>query len=167
MSSGARDSSATAALRPDLLNNYNASQIQYTSVYPSSSLAKSASIASASDTSSQIWSDSLSQTSDDSSASSATSQSDSCDSQCGRILPRDSGAAVAEIHAQSRISSWARAQNQQQQLLHVDVPVSAELRQNPRRSASGATSRIGCPPTLVRQADRKVNFVDSLVGKPY
>ncbi|TLS22013.1 uncharacterized protein PpBr36_09151 [Pyricularia pennisetigena] len=163
MGSGARDSSATAALRPDLQNNYNASQIQYASVYPSSSLAKSTSIASASDTSSQIWSDSLSQTSDDSSASSATSQSDSCESQCGRRLPRDSGAAVAEIHAQSRISSWARAQNQQHQLLHVDVPVSAELRQNPRRSASGTTSRIGCPPTLVRQSDRKVNFVDSLV----
>jgi hypothetical protein len=39
------------------------------------------------------------------------------------------------------------------------------LRQNPRRTSSSATSRTGRPPTLVRQADRKVNFVDNLVGK--
>ncbi|KAL7918838.1 hypothetical protein ACQKWADRAFT_228117 [Trichoderma austrokoningii] len=40
--------------------------------------------------------------------------------------------------------------------------VPAELRQNPRRTASSG-SASGCPPSLVRQSDRKVNFVDSLV----
>ena len=39
------------------------------------------------------------------------------------------------------------------------VPV--EQRQNPRRSSSA----ISKPPTLVRQDERKVSFVDSLVGK--
>lgn len=39
--------------------------------------------------------------------------------------------------------------------------VPAEQRQNPRRSSS-QTSK---PPTLVRQDERKVSFVDSLVGK--
>lgn len=42
--------------------------------------------------------------------------------------------------------------------------VPSELRQNPRRSAGGSRAR-GCPPTLVRQSDRKVNFVDNLVGR--
>jgi hypothetical protein len=35
------------------------------------------------------------------------------------------------------------------------------LRQNPRRTSA---ARPVCPPALVRQSDRKVNFVDSLVG---
>ncbi|KAK2600901.1 hypothetical protein N8I77_010402 [Diaporthe amygdali] len=37
------------------------------------------------------------------------------------------------------------------------------LRQNPRRTSSSATSRNGCPPPLVRQVERKHNFVDNLV----
>ena len=41
-----------------------------------------------------------------------------------------------------------------------------ELRQNPRRSAPGLSGRAA-PPSLVRQADRKVDFVDNLVGKSY
>lgn len=41
------------------------------------------------------------------------------------------------------------------------------LRQNPRRTSSTATSRTGCPPPLVRQTERKVNFVDNLVGKTF
>lgn len=39
------------------------------------------------------------------------------------------------------------------------------LRQNPRRTSGSATSRTGCPPPLVRQVERKHNFVDNLVGK--
>ena len=46
------------------------------------------------------------------------------------------------------------------QRCNADV-VPAELRQNPRRTSS---TRSGCPPKLVHQQDRKVNFVDSLVG---
>ena len=41
----------------------------------------------------------------------------------------------------------------------------AELRRNPRRSAPGSHAKGGCPPSLVRQSDRKVNFVDNLVGR--
>lgn len=41
------------------------------------------------------------------------------------------------------------------------------LRQNPRRTNRSATSRTGHPPSLVRQDDRKVNFVDTVVGKEY
>ncbi|KAM0273937.1 hypothetical protein ACHAQH_008109 [Verticillium albo-atrum] len=44
----------------------------------------------------------------------------------------------------------------------ASLAVPAELRQNPRRS-NGAGVRA--PPALVRQSDRKVNFVDTLVGK--
>ena len=39
-------------------------------------------------------------------------------------------------------------------------------RANPRRTSHSATSRTGCPPPLVRQVERKHNFVDNLVGKP-
>lgn len=41
------------------------------------------------------------------------------------------------------------------------------LRQNPRRTNRSVTSRTGQPPSLVRQDDRKVNFVDTVVGKEY
>lgn len=47
---------------------------------------------------------------------------------------------------------------------HVpEVPL--ELRQHPRRTKGFATARPSCPPLLVRQEDRKVNFVDNLVGE--
>lgn len=96
-------------------------------------LASSASTSTAS-----IWSDTSSQASDDSSVSAITSDTDSCDSHCG---------PSATKHA-------------------IPIPRSsalpAELRQNPRRSGSGSKPR-GCPPSLVRQSDRKVNFVDNLV----
>ncbi|OAX79765.1 hypothetical protein ACJ72_05913 [Emergomyces africanus] len=49
----------------------------------------------------------------------------------------------------------------------ADAAVAPELRQNPRRSYSNSsTSSSACarpPPALVRQCDRKVNFVDNLV----
>ena len=44
--------------------------------------------------------------------------------------------------------------------------VARELRQNPRRTKAGASTRSGGPPVLVRQCERKHNFVDNLVGKP-
>ncbi|KAI9056126.1 hypothetical protein LZ554_001054 [Drepanopeziza brunnea f. sp. 'monogermtubi'] len=34
---------------------------------------------------------------------------------------------------------------------------------HPRRTSGGASTRSGCPPSLVRQCDRKVDFVDGLV----
>ena len=48
--------------------------------------------------------------------------------------------------------------------------LAPEYRLNPRRTRPPPESHNGCnaprpPPSLVRQSDRKVNFVDSLVGK--
>lgn len=45
--------------------------------------------------------------------------------------------------------------------LRTDLAVPAEQRQHPRRSSSTVSQR---PPQLVRQTERKVNFVDCLVG---
>jgi hypothetical protein len=46
---------------------------------------------------------------------------------------------------------------------YADVTsVPAPERQNPRRSSQSKHQR---PPPLVRQRDRKINFVDNLVGK--
>lgn len=97
-------------------------------------LASSASTSTAS-----VWSDTSSQASDDSSASAISSDTDSCDSYCAPVSRK--------TVLQPR---------------HASEVVPTELRQNPRRSAGGSKAR-GCPPTLVRQSDRKVNFVDNLV----
>lgn len=116
----------------------------------SSSLATSASASSAS-----VWSDASSQSSDDTSISAPTSDSDSCESYC-YTRPALSQAYQVSCEPLVKLTNpWIKQQTQQQQS-QVEVP--AELRQNPRR-----TSKSGCPPSLVRQADRKVNFVDNLV----
>lgn len=100
---------------------------------------------SASSSLSSVWSDTTSQTSDDTSISAHSSDSDSCDSYFSRK------AAVAENAPNFRRC----AQRTQTEAL------PAEVRQNPRRTSS---ARAACPPALVRQSERKVNFVDSLVG---
>jgi hypothetical protein len=46
--------------------------------------------------------------------------------------------------------------------LRTDLVVPAEQRQHPRRSSTTLNQRP--PPQLVRQCERKVNFVDCLVG---
>ena len=116
----------------------------------SPSLATSASVSSTS-----VWSDASSQNSDDTSISAPTSDSDSdsCDpySHSRQNNPPQTSTLSVEL-----TSTWAKPRLQPQ----VEVP--PELRQNPRRTS---TSRSGCPPSLVRQCDRKVNFVDNLVGK--
>ncbi|OLN96368.1 G1/S-specific cyclin pas1 [Colletotrichum chlorophyti] len=81
-----------------------------------------------------------------------TSDSDSTDSYC---LSRSS-AAVCDT-ALGFTSSWAKQSTQ-----HASTVIPQELRQNPRRTSAGAT-RTAAPPTLVRQCERKVNFVDNLV----
>ncbi|KAF3768714.1 hypothetical protein M406DRAFT_273187, partial [Cryphonectria parasitica EP155] len=80
-------------------------------------------------------SSSLSQSSDDTTASSLSVD-----------VPPRCGFAFAKPHAQPVVSDARRS-----------------LRTNPRRTSNTATSRTGCPPTLVRQAERKLNFVDNLV----
>lgn len=100
----------------------------------SSSLASSASSSSAS-----VWSDTASQSSDDSSLGGISQE-----------------AAKATVVFSSTTSAW-----QKNTLPIIEAP--AELRQHPRRTSAGSATRSGCPPTLVRQSDRKVSFVDSLV----
>lgn len=105
------------------------------------SLASSASSSSAS-----IWSDAASQSSDDSSSSS---------------ISQDSHYATSATSNVSCLPSTATWKNQ----LEAAVQAPTELRQHPRRTSIGSATRSGCPPSLVRQNDRKVSFVDSLVGK--
>ncbi|KAF4988623.1 hypothetical protein FGRMN_9657 [Fusarium graminum] len=93
-----------------------------------------------------VWSDTTSQASDDTSISALSSDSDSCDS----YFSRKAVVADSALNFRRRVQ---RTQTESQAL-------PAELRQNPRRT-SGV--RPACPPALVRQSDRKVNFVDSLV----
>jgi hypothetical protein len=49
----------------------------------------------------------------------------------------------------------------------VDGVVPSELRTHPRRTNSYSSSAPSArpPPCLLRQSERKVNFVDNLVGK--
>lgn len=115
----------------------------------SSSVASSASSSTAS-----IWSDASSQSSDDSSAP----DSDLPESYC--------------LASSQPAPSFTNANNVCEQVISVaacwpkhrtNVELGQEQRQNPRRTS--VTARSGCPPSLVRQCDRKVSFVDSLVGK--
>ncbi|EGX94901.1 G1/S-specific cyclin Pcl5, putative [Cordyceps militaris CM01] len=93
------------------------------------------------------WSDTASQSSDDTSVSS-TSDSDSCDP-----YHRTTHALPAQTVNYRCAPTKAL----------ISEPLPKELRQNPRRSGSGLRARGACLPSLVRQCDRKVNFVDSLV----
>lgn len=112
----------------------------------SSSIASSASSSTAS-----VWSDVASQSSDDSSVTGSsdneTSETYCCTSQPAPSFTCEQGISVATY--------WPRHK--------VQVEVAPAQRQHPRRTSVGSTTRTGCPPTLVRQCDRKVNFVDSLV----
>lgn len=113
-----------------------------------SSLASSASSSSAS-----VWSDASSQTSDDASVA-CSSDSDPSETYNYNIQSRAACTSSSNTCEQgiSVATYWPK---------HKVLPGCApEQRQNPRR-----TSASRCPPSLVRQCDRKVNFVDSLVGK--
>ncbi|KAI1329942.1 hypothetical protein F5Y16DRAFT_408858 [Xylariaceae sp. FL0255] len=92
---------------------------------------------SASSSSTSVWSEASSQTSDKTSLTAYSDLSEQCDSQ---------------IYSQK--TSWTTRSRS------LDVP--PQMRQNPRRTNSSVTSRTG-PPTLTRQSERKVNFVDNLV----
>ncbi|KAI1392422.1 uncharacterized protein F4822DRAFT_129081 [Hypoxylon trugodes] len=113
---------------------------------------------SASSSSTSVWSEVSSQSSDDTSVSlcSNSDSSEQCESYPNfrRPLPTQSDVTC---HPVITSVCWSA----QVQTQAPEVP--QELRQNPRRTNSGATTRTGCPPPLVRQSDRKVNFVDSLV----
>ena len=93
--------------------------------------------ASAASSTTSVWSDASSQASDESSTSTQTSDTESCDSDCHSGHTKPTAATLS-------------------------TALPSEARRNSRRTSAG--SRTACPPTLVRQSDRKVNFVDSLVG---
>ncbi|KAF4504168.1 hypothetical protein G6O67_008355 [Ophiocordyceps sinensis] len=96
------------------------------------------------------WFDATSLSPDDASSSSAnTSDSDSCDG--GRHPQRPPCAPVEHVAALRRLSQ------------REAEPVVSELRLNPRRTAAGSHGRPAPPPVLVRQSDRRINFVDNLV----
>ncbi|KAK0729800.1 hypothetical protein B0H67DRAFT_476734 [Lasiosphaeris hirsuta] len=121
----------------------------------------------ASASSSSVWSDASSQHSDDSHSSATSSDSDSCDSYCFSQSAPSSQSSVSSIGSSCEPLNKLLDSNPklylppQQQQVPADLPL--ELRQNPRRTSNSVTSRAGRPPTLVRQADRKVNFVDNLI----
>ncbi|KAK2018317.1 cyclin [Colletotrichum eremochloae] len=97
-----------------------------------------------------VWSAVSSQSSSSTSPTNA-SDSDSTDSYC---LSRPSALCRSAVRF---TSPWVKQTTQQ-----VPIAIPQELRQNPRRTSAGNT-RSGAPPTLVRQSERKVNFVDNLV----
>lgn len=118
----------------------------YISYLPSAcaygSIASSASSSTAS-----IWSDTCSQSSDDSSVNSvATSDSETLDVDC--CTSRSSYGQNSSVAV-----CWTKA---------LPAAVAPQQRQHPRRDS---LVRSICPPQLIRQSDRKVSFVDSLVGK--
>lgn len=80
--------------------------------------------------------------------------------------------AIRAYHQQQQQAKALVEQTQYQCLMRagqLNAPSYAEVtsvpqeqRQHPRRSSLARDSR---PPSLVRQSERKVNFVDNLVGK--
>ncbi|KAF4624913.1 hypothetical protein G7Y89_g13256 [Cudoniella acicularis] len=112
----------------------------------SSSIASSASSSSAS-----VWSDAASQSSDDSSVTGASSDSEIAETYCPPSFTNTNNACEQNI---SVATYWPKQR--------LPAEVAPEKRQHPRRTSVG-TSQPRCPPSLVRQCDRKVNFVDSLV----
>ncbi|KAJ2991800.1 hypothetical protein NUW58_g2388 [Xylaria curta] len=104
--------------------------------------------ASSASSSTSVFSDPSTQISDNTSVSTASDLSYQFD-PCYYSQPT-SNCQVESTCGRSRIG---RSQQ---------VEVAQALRQNPRRTSNSGTTRNG-PPTLARQSDRKVNFVDNLV----
>jgi hypothetical protein len=118
------------------------------------SLASSASSSSAS-----VWSDVASQSSDESSVHSAGAgpESDAPETYCCTSQPSYEPTQHNICDSTVTLTTcWPKS---------TSTSIAPEQRQHPRRTSTSTVARLGCPPSLVRQCDRKVNFVDSLVGK--
>jgi hypothetical protein len=101
--------------------------------------------------------------SDAASAQSSVASSISDDFRSSQEDVRDRYCAPAQQPQKYSNVAAHLSQACQKPLSYADVTsVPSQQRQHPRRSSSAKTHR---PPPLVRQADRKVNFVDNLVGK--
>lgn len=109
---------------------------------------------SASSSAASIWSDAASQSSDDSSVHSSVASSDSESTESCCYISQQEHQTVISEQGVAAVSCWPK----------TATNVAPGPRPHPRRT-SGTIARSGCPPALVRQCDRKVNFVDSLVGK--
>lgn len=128
---------------------------------------------SASSSTSSVFSDAASQASSTSSTSyPATWESDEWSSSTGQIATATAVnfSNVAALQPISRVSTFPQyqasacretAQERLPSLRQVELVAPVEQRQHPRRSS---TTVQRAPPQLVRQSDRKVNFVDCLVG---
>lgn len=100
--------------------------------------------------------------SDAASAQSSIASSISDDFRSSQEDARDRYSASAQLQ-HKHVADSHMAQACQQQLSYADVTsVPSQQRQHPRRSSLAKDQK---PPPLVRQADRKINFVDNLVGK--
>lgn len=101
--------------------------------------------------------------SDTASAQSSIASSISDDFRSSQEDARDRYSASAQSQHKYVAEPQLSQACQQQQLSYADVTsVPSHQRQHPRRSSLAKHQR---PPPLVRQADRKINFVDNLVGK--
>ncbi|KAK4043755.1 hypothetical protein C8A01DRAFT_32074 [Parachaetomium inaequale] len=127
------------------------------SIHPTRNAPYNLSLATSASSSSSFWSDVSSQHSDDSVSTAPTSYSDSCDSYYFSHPLASSQTSVSSLG--SSCDPWPKSHLQSQ----TQVELPAELRQNPRRTCTSATSRTGRPPSLVRQSDRKLSFVENLV----
>lgn len=113
----------------------------------------SAIASSASSSASSVWSSSSSQVSDDSSVGS--SEADTAESYCHTSQHTSYTSTKIPEHGLSITTAWPQHK--------VPVEAASQQRQNPRRTSGSCATRSGCPPSLVRQCDRKVSFVDNLV----
>jgi len=104
----------------------------------------------------------LSVFSDNASTQSSVASSISDDFRSGQEDARDLHCAAAQNHLKSNIDLLA-GRSCLQQLSYADATsVPSAQRQHPRRSSLAKNQK---PPPLVRQAERKHNFVDNVVGK--
>lgn len=124
---------------------------------------------SASSSTSSVFSEAASQTSNSTSLSSSSWGADEWSSGSRPVI----SGALASLAPISRVSTFPQYQTPCRDTARdrvlpplrtevpMPVPMPADQRQHPRRSSSTVGRQ---PPQLVRQSDRKVNFVDCLVG---
>lgn len=125
---------------------------------------------SASSSSSSVFSDAASQASSTSSTSCRSIWESEEWGSRSQVLSSVDPASLSVFQPISRVSTFPQYQPSacretgQERLpsLRAEYLAPVEQRQNPRRSSTTINNRP--PPQLVRQCDRKVNFVDCLVG---
>jgi hypothetical protein len=131
---------------------------------------------SASSSTSSVFSDAASQTSSSTSASTHSAVNTWEEDWSSRVHPVVSGGSTNSANLSAfapitRVSTFPQyhpsacretAVERVLPPLRTDLAAPAEQRLHPRRSSTAINHRQ--PPQLVRQSDRKVNFVDCLVG---